>query len=306
MYHIIANPAARSGKGKKLWDKKIEPYLKSNNIEYEIHFSKEAGDIANITRSLLGEKVNIVIVGGDGSVNELVNSSDDLSNVTLGLVPCGSGNDFAKGLGIPKNTVKALDIVFKNKQTKPLDIGELSYTDKTSRRFAVSCGIGFDAAVCEEAARTGFKGFLNKLGLGKLIYGSIALKKIFAAQRTECKLKDEESGQIINIKDLFFLTAMNTAYEGGGFKFAPDADPHDGKLSLCIVSNISSMKFFRALPSALSGKHFRYKGIEPLESSKVTVICDDPMWIHTDGEVEKQSAGFTAHIIPGALNVFIP
>lgn len=97
-YHFILNPVSRSGKGRKLWDTVIEPYLQAANVSYEAHFSREAGDITRLTREIVSgnswEPHRIVILGGDGTMDEALQGIDDLSQVALGYIPIGSGNDF--------------------------------------------------------------------------------------------------------------------------------------------------------------------------------------------------------------------
>ncbi|MBQ0039941.1 MAG: hypothetical protein KBS64_05900, partial [Treponema sp.] len=179
MYHFIVNPVSRSGKGLKLWQKKIEPELKARGIEYSLEFSKERGDVTRITKEISlkaanEKKCTIVILGGDGTVNDAVQGIKDFDNTTLAYIPTGSSNDFARDLGLSKNVKKNLNRILESKEAVLMDIGQVE-TERGTRRFAVSSGIGFDGAVCQKSVHSILKKRLNKIGLGKLTYLGIAL-----------------------------------------------------------------------------------------------------------------------------------
>lgn len=110
MYHFIANPNARSGQGLALWEK-IKLKLIAEHIDYQIHFTHHRHHATEIAAELTasGDPVTIVVLGGDGSVDEVICGLQNLSLVTLGYIPIGSGNDFGRGLALPSDTMKALD-----------------------------------------------------------------------------------------------------------------------------------------------------------------------------------------------------
>lgn len=193
VYHFILNPVSRSGKGRKLWDTVIEPYLQASQVSYEAHFSDRAGDITRLTKEISSVESpaphRIVILGGDGTLDEALQGIADLSRVALGYIPIGSGNDFIRDMPISRNPLKALRQILEAESTTAVDIGVTTYGDGASHRFIVSSGIGFDAAVCEETNRSEMKGFLNKLGLGKLTYLGIALKQLFACRAVSCQIR---------------------------------------------------------------------------------------------------------------------
>ena len=175
----------------------------------------------------------------------------------------------------------------------PMDLGTITYDDGRTRRFAVSCGIGFDAAVCEEALHSNIKKICNKIGLGKLTYLGIALKQLFAAKSVSCNLiLDEEPP--IHINKLLFITSMIHRYEGGGFMFCPDANAADGYLDLCVVGDVPKLLILAALPTAFKGKHYFIKGVTAYRAKKVRIEISKPLWLHTDGEVCRKTTTFTA------------
>ena len=134
MYHFIANPNARSGQGLALWEK-IKLKLIAEHIDYQIHFTHHRHHATEIAAELTasGDPVTIVVLGGDGSVDEVICGLQNLSLVTLGYIPIGSGNDFGRGLALPSDTMKALDLVLHSEQTRKINLGVLHYHDKVHR-----------------------------------------------------------------------------------------------------------------------------------------------------------------------------
>ena len=148
MIHVIVNSSSGSEKG-AVAEKIVKPYLRQAGETFEIHYSEKPGDIAKIAAELTentDSSVRIILIGGDGSINELLTGIKDTKKVILSIIPTGSGNDFAKSVGIPKDIKLALDIAVKRGRTAIIDLGEITYSDGYSRKFIISSGMGFDAA----------------------------------------------------------------------------------------------------------------------------------------------------------------
>ena len=140
MYHFIVNPVSQSGKGLRLWQNKIEPELKKQNIEHSVEFSKERGDVTNIVTRISSQSKNeknciIVILGGDGTVNDAVQGMKDFDNTTLAYIPTGSSNDFARDLKFPRDVKKNLQRILKAKEPVLMDIGQVE-TERGTRRHS--------------------------------------------------------------------------------------------------------------------------------------------------------------------------
>lgn len=304
MYYIIVNPASRSGRGAKIWST-LEPVLQEKKIPYQVSFSKEAGHVIKIVRELTSslsghtvkEPLKLIVLGGDGTLNEALQGITDFNKVQIGYIPTGSSNDMARDLGLSKDPVAILESILSCSHATRMDIGCVTYestSNELSRRhseelllkryFSVSCGIGFDAAVCEEALSSEFKNILNKIGLGKLTYLIIALKQLIAARKISCDicLDNRES---IHLERFLFVAGMIHQYEGGGFMFCPKADYHDGLIDICSVGNIPKLLVLLALPTAFVGKHYMFKGIDKYSAKTVKLTTSAPLWVHTDGEV---------------------
>lgn len=308
MYHIIINPASRSGKGLKLWKEIVEPALHREKVTYRSYFSREAGDVARLTKEITtaaiseSEQIKIIILGGDGTVNEALQGITNPSRVIIGYIPTGSSNDLARDLRVPKDPVQALDLILHTGTVHPMDMGTIYYSDGEIRRFAVSCGIGFDAAVCAESVHSKIKAFCNKIGLGKLTYLGIALKQLITARKVSCEIELDDEAPI-RIERLLFAASMNHRFEGGGFKFCPDADANDGIMNLCVVGDVPKPVILCALPTAFKGKHYMFKGVTPYRASKVHISTSSPLWVHTDGEAIRQTRELTIECQHSALNI---
>ena len=296
MYEIIINPASRSGRGQEYWNR-LKPYLEKHQIPFTAHMSAHSGHIAeimtNLTKNLTdsSEVLSVIVLGGDGTVNEALQGISRFDKVALSYIPTGSSNDFARDLGISKDPVEALEHILQNPVRHRMDIGCVEYKDlrkpdpaTEKRYFAVSCGLGYDAAICQESMYSKIKKILNRCGLGKLTYLMIALKQLACAKPITAKLKVGNEAPI-KLNKLLFLSGMNHQYEGGGFMFAPGADDTDGLLDLCCVAGVSKLKVLCVLPTAYKGKHFRYKGVEAYHTPEYKLKSSAPMWLHTDGEV---------------------
>lgn len=319
MYYIIINPASRSGRGASIWSEQVEPILQEKKVSYRAYFSQKSGEVkqlaAQITKEHADEdSLKLIILGGDGTVNEALQGIADLSKVILGYIPTGSSNDLARDLGIPKDPKAALDLILKDTDPRAMDLGRLTYLDadrpEESRLFAVSCGIGFDAAVCAEAMSSRIKDTMNRIGLGKLTYVGIALKQLITARKVSCDLTLENSAdgtqKSLQLSRFLFVTCMSHRYEGGGFMFCPPAVDNDGILDLCAVGNISKALVLLALPTAFFGKHYFVKGIDAYTATKMSVTASAPLWVHTDGEVTRKSCGFRAECLPAAIRIIAP
>ncbi len=311
MYYCIVNPTARSGKGKEIWNK-LESKFKEKNINYRAAYTNGPGNATELAKKLTSndsylenEFVKIVVLGGDGTLNEVMNGIQNFTKVKLGYIPIGSSNDFARDLNYSKNIDDTLDNIIKGDIVRTLDLGKVTYNSMTKpisrlhndnisniRYFDVSSGIGFDAAVCEEALFSGTKNFFNKIGLGKLTYGTIAIRQLLKATKIPCIIELED-GKTVHLDHFLLITAMIHHYEGGGFNFAPKADLTDGLFDLCVVGDIPKPKMFLALPFAYFGFHYMFKGVYHYKVRKVNIKTELPMWVHTDGEVSVKSDSIT-------------
>lgn len=283
MYTFIINPNARTGLGLKVWNS-LESTLKEKNISYRAFLTKYRSHATSITRKILHEnnRCTLIILGGDGTVNEVINGISDLSAVTLAYIPIGSSNDFARGMNLSSDPLTALEHILTPSRFTYLSVGTASYgTHK--RVFAVSSGFGFDAEVCCRIGTSRLKAFLNRLSLGKFSYVSIAVSSLLL--QTPKKMVLTLDGQkTVTFRKVYFAAAMNQKYEGGGFMFCPKAKPTDDWLDIMVAEGLPKLKILCLLPTAFLGKHTRFSGIHTYRCRSVMMESEIPLPLHTDGE----------------------
>ncbi|MDO5574073.1 MAG: diacylglycerol kinase family lipid kinase [bacterium] len=304
MYHIIINPASSTGNGRKIWNR-IEKILAEQNTEYTPHFTDGPDSARRIAAALTegDEHQYIIVLGGDGTINEVLTGIRDFGHVTFGYIPAGSSNDFARDLRLTASPEDMIRSILNPKQFIRLDIGCLEY-EGTRRNFGVSMGIGYDAAICHEALASRIKYYLNKVGLGKLIYVIIALKQLLATKCHSCDVILDDT-QRLHFDDYLFVTSMVHKFEGGGFMFCPKADPSDGLLDICAIDHIGKLKALRMLPTAYKGNHIRFKGVHIYQAKKVQIITDVPAAVHADGESCRLQKEVTVSIDPKQLKMIL-
>lgn len=286
MYYFIINPSSQTGNGKALWDK-LKAVIHQEGIPYKAFFTSRqyAGSYlaAKICDNDPGVKT-IVVVGGDGTLNEVINGIPDFNHVILGYIPTGSGNDFSRGAGISRDPLKALHAILHPKSFHTIDCGIMQMGDGKSRRFLISSGMGYDASICHEALSSPLKSMLNRFRLGKLTYILLAIKQIIKAIPFDASIEINES-KTIHRKQVLFLAAMNERFEGGGLLMAPKASDRDGLLSVCVVSGLSKTRVLLLMPLIFFGKHTWIKGVEIIPCRSMRIHASSPQYIHTDGEV---------------------
>jgi diacylglycerol kinase (ATP) len=242
----------------------------------------------------------VVALGGDGTVHEVVNGLMQVpeeKRPILGVVPLGSGNDFAHAVGVPDKADYALAHALKG-EPSAIDIGLL--TDGQGRReyFDNTLGIGFDAVVTIRSHRLPLlRGFLMYL---VAVIQTIILNFDPASLHVET---DEESWD----ESTLMLTLCNGPREGGGFHVAPDAKLDDGILHYAAVRKISRLMMFRLIPEVMNGTHGRFDCVRMGSCTRLSLTSDKPLYIHADGEIYTSFGSnlrkLTFEILPGALKI---
>ena len=296
MIYLIVNDHARTGGGSKV--EKLEAFLKKQAEKRKMKASEfftvlpteNAGDATKYVRAICrrDEEADIWVFGGDGTINEAVNGLILPSKVTLAVLPGGSGNDYVKGLGLPKDPIACAKMLLAAEEKREYDLGSVeTFETRGTVRFAGSCGIGYDAKVCHEVDSSSLKPLLNKLHLGKLAYLLVAFKQVFANPRFRATVVRDGISRTYD--DVIFMCFMNSRYEGGGLKMAPNADPCDGKLSVVIAHGIRPLRVLTMLPKLVRGTHVKHSKVETFECSEIEVIADTRQYLHTDGDVQAQT-----------------
>ncbi len=285
MLHFIINRKSKSGNGKKVW-LQVKEYLKENNIPYKTHVTESQGHAKRIAKELSmlpDEEVRIVVIGGDGTINETINGIQNFDKIRFGVIPSGSGNDFARGLGLKGSPRDHIHRIVKCEREQIIDLGSVAWEGcEKPRLFAISSGIGMDAIVTKKTDESRLKKILNKVGLGKLTYLLITVQTLFSMETFTMKASFDSEEKAW--EKTIFMAGMNCSAEGGGVKMAPMASFCDGKLSFCCIHGIPKGLCFLLLPLLAIGKHQGIKGIELIDANCCDVHSEIPVVLHTDGE----------------------
>jgi YegS/Rv2252/BmrU family lipid kinase len=236
----------------------------------------------------------VIALGGDGTVHEVINGLMTLppeNRPKLGVVPLGSGNDFAYAIGMDHHPEVAIRQVFTGRQ-HPIDIGKLEDNRGRVEYWDNAVGIGFDATVTIRSRNfTYLRGFL--------IYLLAVLQTILLnhdAPRFQIT-SDEESFE----KEMLLFVMANGSREGGGFLVAPDAKPDDGIFHYAGIEHVSRLMMLRLVPEVMNGKHGRFPQVRMGKFHRLALVADRPLVIHMDGEI---FAGFGVDVRKLNVEIF--
>ena len=260
-WFFIANATAGRGKtGRKI--SKLIHSLNEHKFEFEIELTKTPLHATELAKNAIENGfAKIVVVGGDGTLNETVNGimqSGKQSEITLGLIPEGGGNDFALNFKLSNQIDKAIDMLKKMK-TVSIDIGKIE-----DFFFINALGFGFDAQVARISRSIKY---LNGLP-----------RYLVAVIKALIKLKKFEAEIILDshtIKDPFLLLSIgNGLSTGGGFLLTPEARVNDGILDICFIKNVSRRRILSLLPHAIKGQHLKEPEVIVHQSKKIIINSD--------------------------------
>jgi diacylglycerol kinase (ATP) len=287
--YFIVNPKAGNGKARLIWSS-VEKQLAEQKINYKCLFTERSGHGMVLAKQIVDSiddenKVTIIVVGGDGTINEVVNGiGNHSSRARIGVIAGGSGNDFARGYGIPSNPAAALPFLLSELHhvSPTFDLGKIDLAGERELFFINSTGAGFDALISYEANQSKWKGLLNRLSLGQLVYVIILLKHLFSYKCTTIELWID--GKKHTFPDTWFVTVSNQPFYGGGMKIAPAALANDGKLNVTIAHRLPRLKLLLVFLSVFWGKHLKFKEVNTFLAQDVTIHSTEPIYVHSDGE----------------------
>ena len=312
MLYFIANETARTGKGVGVW-RQVQIELREKKIPYKVfmtEYKEHATELAKMISEKEEEDICIIVVGGDGTLNEVVNGITDFEKVRLSLIPAGSGNDFARNLQIMttpgQRLARILECVEKGTECYDrIDLGLAQWPQaEKPRKYAISSGVGMDALVCKKIATSKIKGLMNKMGLGKVSYLIMTVQSLLTMETADMAVKVDDSG-ILNFKRTIFAAAMNAKAEGGGVPMAPKASVQDGLLSTCFVYKFTKFGALMRLPFLAMGKHEHFNGFKVFDCKKIDIKMKKPMALHTDGEYLGDVTEVSYSCMPGAMKFIV-
>jgi YegS/Rv2252/BmrU family lipid kinase len=276
---IVLNPTAGRGAGERLRPQIVD-WLQGHGLDFELAVTSAPGHARVIARDAVAQgREAVIAVGGDGTSHEVLNGLMEAGSgpegPALGVLPVGTGNDFALGAGVPGDLRKACQVLCRG-QTRVLDVGWVQADNEEARFFGNGVGIGFDAIVNIESRK------LKRLR-GFFLYLVAVLRTLafyYHAPLIEVRIDGEEI-----VQPSMMITIMNGHRLGGGFRITPGSQMDDGLLDLCVTGKVGRLKMVGYVPRFIRGTHITDKHVTMCQGQKVTVVCESPWAGHVDGEI---------------------
>lgn len=287
---VILNPVSGRGRARNAY-RTIKRQLEDRGIAAPYELTARKGDGRRLALKYANLGYNRVIVcGGDGTILEAVNGLAN-TDVLLGIIPLGTGNDLCRTLGISRNIPAACSIIHAG-TVKEIDIARVN----GATCFAGVGAIGFDSEVAALAER--LKGFTPDI----LVY----LIAIFAglAAYTFKHLKISFGDETYE-EEVLLAAFGNSKFYGGGIMITPQAEIDDGKLDLCIVRRLNKLRLLLRLPAVYRGRHSRFPEVSFFRTREAAVESDAPLNLYGDGELVGRTP-LTIEVMPKAMRVLVP
>lgn len=303
---VIVNPYSGKRRLQKDWTN-IYYLLKKAEINFSEQLTSYAGHAIEIARTMVEAGYrHLLIVGGDGTLNEVVNgiytsNIADKHAVTLALVPYGTGNDWARYWGITRKRKKLTEQLFQRKSI-PIDIGKISYQDhnnQTATRYFINgAGWGFDGTVVRITNK-----IKKYLGGSAWVYSLAVFITLFKLKTHQMRLTDDHRTEQHRI---FTIAIGNGCYSGGGIKQVPDANPTDGLLHITAMAQIKLRQIPSAIRLLFSGRLPEHPCAHTFATTKFTIEFDGAINAETDGVELHATAPLQVEVVPQALHMLVP
>jgi YegS/Rv2252/BmrU family lipid kinase len=286
---VIVNPAAGRGRARARWGGQARR-LKDSGVVFDEAVTTRPWEASEIAEREAGNYERIVAAGGDGTVHEVVNGLMRAGGkAALGVIPLGSGDDFAKLL--------SNDFMFRfsSTNTRNFDVGRIA-ADSGMRYFANGMDIGFGAHGARNVMRV--PGFLTGFGayLGALVLTMVK----YPLLRVRIQLDDAPAFELATA----MTAVMNGTTFGGSFRVCPEAKPDDGLLDLLLVQAVSRLEILQLVPKILRGSHAGDPRLRLVRAKRVRVESDEPLLAEADGEIAFEAMRqFQVDLLPGAMRV---
>jgi YegS/Rv2252/BmrU family lipid kinase len=301
-YFIIVNPISGRGLGAKSIPQ-IESSLRASALDFTLIQTERVWHAAELAEKAARAGYDVIVcASGDGTINEAINGimkarKDGFTKTVFSVLSIGTGNDFAGGTGIPTNLNDSLKSLVANKRRK-IDIGLVKGGDfPEGRYFGNGIGVGFDAAVGNEAIKV-------RWTRGLLAYLIGVIKTVFLyynPAQVEIILDDKETINQVSL----MISVMNGRRMGGGFQMAPESKPDDGLFDLCIAETASKGRILQLIPHFLKGTQASQPEVKMRRASKISIKSLDKTFpAHADGEfICLSGSALTLELLPSELEI---
>lgn len=300
-WFVIVNPTSGNGASKKQWPR-IYKELKLQQFQFKYSFTEHKNHAIELVKNAIDKGfTKIICVGGDGTLHSVVNgilmlNTPIISEVKIGVIPIGTGNDWVKTYGISTNYKKAIEIL-KTEYTTQQDIGKINITNtNTVIYFNNLAGIGFDGYVVNKVHQ-----FKN---LGSLAYLAGALLSLFSYKKPLLEISFNNT--VLKHKTLLLFIGI-CKYCGGGMQLTQNPNPLNGLFDISFVKNISLLQLLINIPGYFNGNITQHKIIEnyKIAELKIKVLDNQETYIQADGELIG-SGDFSVSLLPKALTFIVP
>ena len=272
------NPAAAGGTTGKRWPE-IAHRAAQRGLDGDALISERPGQLTSLAAdAVAGGATRLVVVGGDGSVNEVVNGIADAHGVELEVIPRGTGWDFVRTFDIPRDVDAAVDVALTG-SVREIDLGAVTFRtwggEEARSVFANVASAGISGAIAQRANESS-----KALG-GKVSYYWATLTVFFGWQTGEMRVTvdgESRSGRMID------AVVCNGRYLGGGMMMCPEAEPDDGVFDVLLIGDVTKRDLLLVLPKTYKGNHLPHPRLELLRGKVVTVESAEPLPIELDGE----------------------
>jgi YegS/Rv2252/BmrU family lipid kinase len=291
---FLVNPASANGSTGKRWPE-LERRAAALGLTGPTLMSERPGHLTELASQAVADgATQLVVVGGDGTVHEVVNGVAGADSVELAILPRGTGRDFARSLGLPKRFDDAVKVALSGR-VRSVDAGRATF-ERGEAWFANFAGAGISGAIARDANA-------SSKALGGRLSFMISTVRVFARWKSAA-VEAEVDGERRS-GPMFEIVAMNGPYAAGGMQLAPDATADDGWLDCVFFGDVTKLDFLTTFPKIYRGRHLAHPKIELLRGRAVTIESDPPLPVVLDGE----QPGMTParfEIVPGALRVRAP
>lgn len=293
--HLFLNPTAGRGRAGKR-EPRIRELLIDAGLPLELHLSQGVGDLEEQVRNCVDSGVTrVVVAGGDGSAHEAANGIMRADgDATLGVIPTGTGNDFAKAAGVTLNWEHASTLlahrIAAGEKSRTIDVGRMN-----DRYFVNGAGVGLDARVTRIARS-------YRLPIGDLVY-LLAIFRGMAEGIATPHMRITTNGKT-RTGPITLANVASGPWIGGMFNIAPMAENDDGKFDLLIVDPVTRPRILTLLPKLMSGTHMGETEISHETVTQVTIESDEPVDSHLDGEMQPMQQRFEIELLASALHLF--
>ena len=233
----------------------------------------------------------LLVMGGDGMAHLGLNAAAG-TDATLGLIPAGTGNDFARGIGVPRTIDEAVEVIVAGR-TRTVDLAHIANSTFPQRYVGAVVSTGYDARVNRSTNHI-------RLRLGALSYGYIAMRELASFSPLHY---DMIIDGVRRRQEAMLVAVSNTGIFGGGMRIAPDADPADGFLDVTVVGPVSRTTLLRLLPSMYSGAFVKHPCVEQFRARSIE-LAGEGLFVMGDGE-ELGEVPVRVECVPGVLKVFV-